>query len=185
MNDKRKIEYADDDYESIRTLIKLRAPALLLGLVLAIGISLITSSFREVLAKNVQVAFFLPFIVYIAAAIGTQTEAIYSRDLKTGKAKFINYVHKEMGLGILFGAVFGLLSGLFAHVWLADKQLSLSVTLATFLAIAAAPLVALLVTQAFQSFREDPAAGSGPIATVIQDMISILIYGIVCSMILL
>ena len=60
-----------------------------------------------------------------------------------------------------------------------------SVSIATFIAIATAPIVALLVTQAFQSIKEDPAAGSGPISTVIQDMISVLIYGIVCSIIIL
>lgn len=184
-NHKEKIQYADDDYESIGTLLKLRTPTLAIGLLLGIGISLIISRFEEVLAQNIQVAFFVPFIVYIAAAVGSQTDAIYSRDLKTGRAKFSNYLHKELILGIIFGLVFGTFSGGIVYLWLQNNLLALSVGLATFVAIATAPMVALIVTQIFQRIHEDPAAGSGPIATVIQDMISVAIYGMVCSIIIL
>jgi len=62
---------------------------------LGIIISFITSRFEEVLSSNIQVAYFMPFIVYIADAIGTQTESIYSRNLKNKKTKFITYLHKE------------------------------------------------------------------------------------------
>ena len=81
------LKYADDDNESVTTLFKLRAPSLLVGLFLGIGISFITSSFEEVLSRNIHVAFFLPFVVYMADAIGTQTEAIYPRDLKNRQSK--------------------------------------------------------------------------------------------------
>ncbi len=185
MKDTDKIQYADDDYDSIGTLLKLRMPTLMIGLFLGIIISFATSTFEEVLSRNIQIAFFMPFIVYIADAVGTQTEAIYSRDLRTGKAKFSSYIHKEFILGIIFGLIFGIFSGIISFVWLKNDLLTLSISLATFIAIATAPLVALMVTQVFQRIHEDPAAGSGPIATVIQDMISILIYGTVCSLIIL
>lgn len=185
MNNKKSTIYADDDYESISFLARLRGPSLVIGLLLGIGISFTTSRFEEVLSHNVQVAFFLPFIVYVADAIGTQTEAIYSRDLKTGKAKFSNYFRKELTLGIIFGIFFGVFSAAISFLWLHDNLLTLSVAIATFLAIAIAPVVALLITHIFQSLHEDPAAGSGPIATVIQDMTSVLIYGIVSSIIIL
>ncbi|MFH0819101.1 MAG: magnesium transporter [Patescibacteria group bacterium] len=181
----KKTIYVDDDLESVGELCRLRAPALILGLLLGIGISLVTSSFEEVLAHNVRVAFFLPFIVYIADAIGSQTQAIYSRDLKTGKAKFSNYLKKEILLGLIFGTIFGFVSGVIAFLWLHDNLLAISISIASFLAISIAPFVALVVANMFQSVHKDPAAGTGPIATVIQDMLSIVIYGIVTSIIIL
>lgn len=185
MNNYQTPQYADDDYESVKTLFKLRAPALMLGLLLGVGISFVTSRFEEVLSRNVQVAFFLPFIVYVADAIGTQTEAIYSRDLKTGKAKFANYLRKELSLGVIFGLIFGILSGVVTLLWLKNNLLSLSISIASFLAIVSAPLIALFVAHSWQSVHKDPAAGTGPIATVLQDMLSVIIYGIVTSIILL
>lgn len=178
-------QYADDDYESVGVLFKLRAPSLVIGLLLGIGISFITSSFHEVLSKNLQVVFFLPFIVFIADAIGTQTEAIYSRDLKTGRAKFTNYLRKEFTLGMIFGLLFACFSGVVTLLWLRDSLLSLSVSIASFFAIATAPVVALIVAHTFQSAHKDPAAGTGPIATVLQDMLSVVIYGVVASVLIL
>ncbi|OGH90022.1 MAG: hypothetical protein A2469_00590 [Candidatus Magasanikbacteria bacterium RIFOXYC2_FULL_40_16] len=181
----KKTLYADDDYEPVSLLFRLRAPSLLAGLFLGIGISFIVSGFEEVLSSNVQIAFFLPFIVYIANAVGEQTGAIYCRDLKTGKAKFSNYFFKELALGIIFGAVFGIFSGAISLLWLKNNLISLSVTLATFFAIMIAPIVALIISHFFQSIHEDPAADSGPIATVLQDMTSVLIYGVVATIIML
>lgn len=184
MANQHNFRYADDDYESILTLFKLRAPSLALGLFLGIGVSFVVSRFEAVLAKNVQVAFFLPFVVYIADAVGTQTEAIYSRDLKDGKPRFATYLHKEMVLGIIFGLLFGGFSGAVTFLWLGDRLLSLSVSVASLLAIATAPIVALIVAHIFQSTRRDPATGTA-IATVIQDMISVVIYGVVASIFIL
>ncbi len=185
MNDKRKIQFADDEFESVITLFRLRTPSLVIGLLLGIGISFATSRFEEVLSHNVQVAFFLPFIVYMADAVGTQTEAIYSRCLKTGKAEFSKFFKKELFLGIIFGIIFGLCSGIIAFLWLHNELLAISVTTASFLAIAIAPLIALSITYFFQAIGKDPAAGSGPITTVLQDMSSVIIYGLVCTVILL
>lgn len=185
MKQKDGIEYADDNTESVAVLLKIRLPSLILGLAMGIVISFATSRFEEVLAHNVKVVFFLPFIVYMADAIGTQTQSIYSRDLKTGRAKFHSYLIKELFIGLLLGVIFGSISGLVVDWWLTDRLLSLSVGLSMFAAVTLAPLVALLITQATQSLHEDPAAGAGPITTVVQDMISVIIYGTISSIIFL
>ncbi len=181
----KNTQYVDDDYESIGTLFRLRTPMLLVGLLLGFGISIIVSNFEQVLEKNVHIALLLPFIVYIADAIGTQTSAIYARGLKCDSAKFSKYLYKESVLGVVYGVLFGLCSGAVSYLWIGNNLLSISVAVATFFVILFAPIIALLVTQAFQYLHKDPAASSGPIATVVQDMISVLIYGIVCSIIIL
>lgn len=180
-----KTIYADDDTESVSLLLRLRIPSLVLGLFLGLGISLLTSRFEEVLEANVYVAFFIPFIVYISAAVGEQTSAIYSRDLKSPHTKLRNYLLKEPLLGICLGAIFGLASLLIVNVWLNDVKLASAVGLSTFLAISIAPIIAIVVTEVIQELHEDPAVGAAPIATVIQDVTSILIYGVVTSIILL
>ncbi len=179
------IQYADDDYESIGTLIKLRTPFLIVGLLLGMGISLVTSRFEEVLSQNIEIAFFIPFIVYIADAVGTQTESIYSRALRDGRAKFFTYLKKESALGIIFGLSFGILAAGITYLWLQNEQVTLAVGIATFFAVSSAPVIALLITEGLQLLRKDPAAGSGPIGTVVQDMASVVIYGIVSTIIIL
>lgn len=181
----RHITYVDDDTESLFTLLKLRTPVLLIGLVLGIAISFFTSSFEEVIAQNVRVAFFLPFIVYIADALGTQTQAIYSRDLKSGKAAFHTYLIKESAIGVILGTAFGIISGTVIELWFRDELLALSVGISIVITVSVAPLISLLITEGMELLEIDPAAEAGPIATVFQDMLSVVIYGFVSSLIIL
>ncbi len=181
----RRIQYADDDTESVGLLMRLRMPSLAVGLVLGVLLSFMTSRFEQVLEQNIQIAFFIPFIVYMADAVGTQTQGIYSRDLRGGKASFKKYLFKETLLGIIFGLISSIASALIVLFWLGSQKVALTIALAMFGAVSVAPVVALLVTEVLQLEHRDPAVGSGPIATVIQDAISILIYGLIASAILL
>ncbi len=121
----------------------------------------------------------------MASSVGNQTGAIYARDLKTGQAKFRTYLYKEFILGIIFGIVFSLFSGGIIFFWFKDLPLTLSIIIASFLTITSAPILSLLITNIFQFFHKDPAVGSAPITTVLQDIISVIIYGIVTSIIML
>ena len=181
----KKIEYADDDTESVKLLLRLRLPPLAVGLVLGLALSFVVSRFEEVIAADVSVAFFIPVIVYLAAAVGNQTQSIYTRDLKTGKANFKSYLVKESILGIILGVVFSVVIGAVLMVWFASKELAMAVALSTLGAVASAPLVALGVTELFYKEHEDPAVAAGPIANVIQDAVSIVIYGLIASAIIL
>lgn len=185
MAKRKSIIYADDSTEPVSELLRLRLPSLFIGLGLGILISFVTSRFEQVLAHDVRVVFFLPFVTYMADAIGTQTQSIYTRDLMAGKAKFHMYLIKESALGLVLGLIFALISGFIALWWLGDDLLALSVGFSMFATAVFAPVVALGITQAFQLLREDPAAGAGPIATVVQNMISVILYGLICSVVLL
>ncbi len=180
-NHRNQITYADDDNVTILNLIKMRFPPLFLGLLLGIILSITASRFEDVLAIDVRVAFFIPFIVYMADAVGSQTQTIYSRDLRSGKASFKKYLYKESVLGLLLGLLAGGMSAIVTLLWFNSTQLTLSVSVAMFASIALAPLVALIVTEILQLEHKDPAVGAGPIATVIQDTLSVLIYGLIAS----
>lgn len=181
----KRIIYADDDTESVKKLVRLRLPSILIGLGLGIVLAVVFSRFEEVLSKDIRVAFFIPFVVYIAAAVGNQTQNIFSRDLRSRKTHLKNYIAKETGVGIILAAISGCLSAAASFIWFQDSMLTLVVGLSMFLAVVIAPYVALIVTELLQIEHLDPAVGSGPIATVIQDTLSVLIYGSIASLILL
>src|SRR3989338_2527631 len=129
----------------------------------------------SVLELHIRVAFFIPFIVYMADAVGTQTQSIYVRDLKSGKAQFHHYLIKETIIGFVLALTSSIIAAIITWVWLASQELSLAVSLGTFGAVLSAPLIALLVAEALQLEHSDPAVGAGPIATVIQDTVSVVI----------
>ncbi len=163
----------------------MRIPPLFFGLLLGFALSFMTSTFEELLVQNVKAVFFLPFIVYMADAVGTQTQTIYVRDLSVGKAKFLNYLLKESALGFILGSIFGVISFVIVSFWLGSAELALAVGIAVLAAIGTAPLVALAVTEILELEHKDPALGAGPLATVIQDTISVVVFGLVASAVLL
>jgi len=181
----REITYADDDQLPLSKLAFLRFPPLIIGLFLGLLLSFAVSRFEQVLSNNVEVAFFIPFIVYMAAAVGNQTQVIFIRDLSAGTAKFSVYLIKETSLGIILGLLFGAISWLAVILWFKASSLALTVSLSMFATVAIAPLNAILIAKAFQLDRRDPALGAGPIGTIIQDAVSIIFYGLIASAILL
>lgn len=176
---------ADDATESLSLLIRLRVPWLFAGLIGGFLASMLMGKHEAALNQDVRLAFFIPFIVYLSDAVGTQTETIYVRN--SGKKRdphFHQYLLKETLLGCSFGVLFGILTTLFTYVWLRDALLSVTVGTAMGVSIAVAPLVALLIARTFQLRHHDPAAGAGPFTTILQDVASILIYFAIASAVL-
>src|SRR3989344_6975087 len=116
----------DDTKERLSLLIKERFPWLLIGLIGGILATLLMSNFEETLSKNLSLAFFLPVIIYMSDAIGTQTENIYVRNLSKFKDNFWKYLGKEIFIGLSFGIIFGLLLGLFAKVWIGSTSVAIT-----------------------------------------------------------
>jgi magnesium transporter len=152
-----------------------RMPWLLVGLVGAVLAADVVGSFERDLEANVLIAFFLPGIVYMADAVGTQTEALIIRGLSVG-VPIHRVARRELVTGLLVGAV---LSAVLLPVVLlrwGEGDLALAVAVGLFGACSTATAVAMALPWLIHKAGRDPAFGSGPLATVIQDLLSILIY---------
>lgn len=175
----------DDTRETLTHLIRERIPWLILGLCGGILATFIVSRFESILSRSISLAFFLPVIVYMSDAIGTQTENIYVRNLAKFKDNFFKYLFKEMLVGICFGLIFGILLGLFAKIWLGSDYVALTVGAAMFINGSIAPIAALIVPEILFKEHTDPALGAGPFTTIIQNLISLSVYLIVAMIIIL
>lgn len=152
-----------------------RLPWLLIGLMGALLAAGIVDAFEGELARNVTLAFFVPGIVYLADAVGTQTEALMIRGLSVG-VSIGQVAWREALTGLLVGAALALAFFPLAALSWGEADVALAVSLALFAASSTATLVAMALPWLFHRLGTDPAFGSGPLATVIQDLLSILIY---------
>lgn len=174
----------DDAKERVSLLIKERLPWLIVGLLGGIIITILVSKFANILSKNISLAFFLPVIVYMSDAIGTQTENIYVRNLAKFRDNFLQYFIKELVMGISFGIIFGTLLGLFAQLWIGSTAVSLIVATSMFINGMIAPIVALIVPELLFKEHEDPALGAGPFTTIVQNLISLSVYLLMATLII-
>jgi magnesium transporter len=161
-----------------------RLPWLIVGAVLSAAVTGTMAWFEETLQQNVRIALFIPAIVYLADAIGTQTETIAVRGLSTRTWPLARILRLEVIAGGLIGATLGLLA--FFGIWAVFGSLEIAsgVGLSLFAAGTLASAIGLLFPWALSRFGLDPAFGSGPVATVVQDGLTILIYFQVMSIIL-
>ena len=161
-----------------------RLPWLMIGLAGSMLATLVMAFFEQELQSRVAIAFFIPGIVYLADAIGTQTEAIAVRGLSLSHVPIRRLVMGELRTGLLIGLTLGALS--FPGIWLVfgDVRLALSVALALLAAGTVATTIGLLLPWMLERMGRDPAFGSGPIATIVQDVLSLLIYFDIASLLL-
>jgi magnesium transporter len=161
-----------------------RLPWLLIGLAGSALVTIVMALFESTLQSTVAVAFFVPGIVYLADAIGTQTEAAAVRGLSLVHEPLRQLVWGELRTGVLMGLTLAAIA--LPGVWLVSGEPSLAIAVAGALltAGAVATTVGLLLPWLLARFGRDPAYGSGPLATVVQDLLSILIYLTIVSLVL-
>ena len=157
-----------------------RMPWLIIGLLGAMLATVIVSSFEAALEDNVILAFFIPAIVYMADAVGTQTETLVIRGLSVS-VPLRNVIRREAITGVLVGGAIALIFYPLALAGWGDSDVALAVALALLGACSTAAVIGMALPYVLYRFGLDPAFGSGPLATVIQDLLSILIYFAVAS----
>lgn len=173
-------EAREASLESVLRRFAHRLPWLLVGLAGALLAAGVVGAFQRQLEKDVMIAFFMPGIVYLADAVGTQTETLVIRGLSVG-VSIRRIFWREVITGILVGVALALAFipiGMFG--W-GDGELAAAVAISIFLASSIATSVAILLPWMFHRLGTDPAYGSGPLATVAQDLLSITVYLLVST----
>jgi magnesium transporter len=159
-----------------------RLPWLLVGLAGSFLATWVVSRYEETLNREVMVAFFMPAIVYLADAIGTQSEAIAVRGFSMNHVPLRRSIVGEIQTGFLIGSILGLLSLPFVLIGFGSQRLALAVAVSIFAAGGVATSIGILLPWGLERLGRDPAFGSGPVATIIQDVLSLLIYFLVVQL---
>jgi magnesium transporter len=172
---KSSAEARSASQESVGRRLWHRLPWLAVGLIGAMFSAVLLAGLEHQISANLAVAYFVPGIVYLADAVGTQTETLAIRGLSVGVG-IGGVAPREAATGFLVGLL--LAAAMFPTISLLwhDVALAGAVSLAVLAASTVATLVALTLPYLLHRLGYDPAFGSGPLATVIQDLLSILLY---------
>lgn len=171
--------------QSIWQTYLLRIPWIVIGLVGGIFAAQIIELFEATLVETLALAAFIPLIVYISAAVGNQTQTFLVRDLAfSPKLNIAAYTLKQFLATTLIGLTCGTLIWLIVSIFWTSTQLGAVVGMAAFTAITSSTILAVAVPYLLFKLKQDPASGSGPFATILQDLASIFIYLIIAQALL-
>lgn len=165
-------------------LIKSRLPWLVVGLAIGLGASVVVSTFADHISRNIALVFFMPIVAFMSGAIGTQTETVLVRSLTYLKVSIWKYLIKELILGMMIGLVIGSITGVFAYLISGSFQIASVIVLSLFASMSVATTLGVLVPLTLRYLKKDPAVGSGPFITSLQDLISLSIYFTIASVLL-
>jgi magnesium transporter len=134
--------------------------------------------FEHTLSKYIIIASFVPTIVYLSGALGVQLQTVFIRDLAVlgNNIKIVKYFIRQMGISFFLSIIIGtFIFGFISLIW-RNQLIAATIAIATILALILTGFNALLTTLILRKFKFDPTLGSGPIATVVSDLTSVVIY---------
>jgi magnesium transporter len=170
--------------KKISNKIIARAPWLFTTFIGGLVSAWILGLYQTTLLDFAAVIFFIPFVIGLAGNVGIQGATVIVRGLATGDIQKDNLalvVKSELSVGVLNGVIFGLLCG--GLVLLASESilhtnpiLGIVVGTGIILAVSVASFVGSLAPILLINLDIDPAVSTGPIITVINDILGLAIY---------
>ena len=165
--------------DSIVAAAKGRALWLAVNLLTAIMASMVIDLFSETIDQMVALAVLMPIVASMGGNAGTQTmtvtvRALATRDLTAQNA--LRVVMREVSVGIVNGALFGVLMALVAAVWFGIPMLAVVIGLAMLGTHIAAALGGIVIPMALDRMNIDPALASGPFVTTVTDVIGFFAF---------
>lgn len=176
-----------DTSDTVISNTRARLPWLIIGLFGGIASSLVIGGFEAELAKNVQLALFMPLIMAMAGNVGVQSSSIMVQGLanntitnsdvwgKLGKELLIAMINGIVCSGLLLA--YGFISG--NHI-----DIMMTVSLALLSVILMAAVIGTAVPLALDNFKIDPALATGPFITTSNDLLGLFLYFVIGNLFL-
>ena len=169
--------------------LKVRLPWLALTLGGGIVAAFLLRYFEPTLSGVTALVFFMPVMVGMAGSVGIQSSTVLVRGFATGEMEMnmaSRFLVGQLGLGLLLGLVCGLVLGGAALILAKENSLLIGLTVA-------ASMTALLIVSSAtgtilpilcEKLGIDPAVAAGPFITTMNDVVGLLIYFTVATLIL-
>jgi len=177
--------------ESVRRIVRGRAPWLLVGLVGASLSGAVVGAYEEQLAQAAILASFIPIVMSTAGNAGIQASTVAVQGLATGTLTFADLVWrlgKELLGGFANGAIAAialvLLVLLLSHLGNIEAPLRLVVTagLAEMTVVVAAVTIGATIPVLLDRLGIDPAMATGVFITTGNDILAVVIFFVMLTL---
>ncbi|MFQ6070479.1 MAG: magnesium transporter [Candidatus Aminicenantales bacterium] len=173
------LDTTDRLHDSPLKSIKKRLPFLLFSLLTASFAPVVVNFFTGTIEKYAKLAVFMPFVAAMGGIAGNQTIAIMVREIAMGEEEWISSrkaLFKELAVGIVNGAVIGIIMAGVTFGLLRNPYFGLIVGLAIIINLFIAALLGVLIPLFLKLVRLDPALGSVNLLTMCTDAVGMASY---------
>ncbi len=169
------VESSDSTWSHTRA----RLPWLLIGLFGGVLGAQVIGAYEEQIRIHAEMAMFIPLIAAMAGNVGVQSSAIVVQGLANnslGLDGLWKRLFKELMVGLINGAVLGLLIFMYNFFFSDDLTLTFIVSTSLVAVIVFAAIFGTLVPLMLDKYKIDPALATGPFITTVNDVFGLFLY---------
>jgi len=159
--------------------IQKRLPWMGFNLLTAMLAAFVVGLFERTIEEAVALAIFMPVVAGMGGNGGIQTLTVMVRGIALGELAFSTtwrVVLKEVTVGIVMGAIIGILVAFIAYLWKGNPMLGFVLAMAMVINLFVASLAGTLIPLALKQLNLDPALGSGVVVTTFTDVFGFLSF---------
>ena len=156
-----------------------RLPWLMGALLGQLGAVVVLDHFERSLEAKMALVFYVPMIMAMAGNIGIQTSSVVVRGLATGEVDYFHlgrHLGREFGTALFTGIAVALGIAVISFAVNSDLELSLVLGLTLLAVNLFAALAGTGIPLMLHRLGVDPAVATGPFITTANDIVSMLIY---------
>lgn len=162
-----------------------RFPWLLIGLVGGLLSAGVVNLYEHALLEEILLASFIPLVVYLADAAGSQTQTLYIRSVVLdAKFDMKTYLHREVKVIGMLALALAFTVGLIGLATWSSPVIGITLFISILLTMCVSATVAIFLPWFFMKHQIDPAVASGPFATLVRDISNLFIYFTVATVVL-
>ena len=167
----------DLENTSLKQLVLLRSPWLIIGLFGGMAAAKFIGVFEETISSFIVISFFIPVIVYLSGAVSTQSATIFIKGIAIdNNLPIYKYFIREIKVSAILAIILGTMISFISQIGWGDIRLSLILFLSVFWGVIFSVIIAILTPLFLWKIKKDPAIGTSPLVTIISDFLSIAIY---------
>jgi magnesium transporter len=142
--------------------------------------------FEELIESVVALVFFLPLLIDSGGNAGSQAATLVIRSMALGEVRLIDYVRvawRELRVSLLLGLSMSV-AVFFLGWWRSGLPIGIVAATSMAFIVVIGSLVGMSLPFILRKLKQDPAAASAPLVTSIADILGVLIYLGIASLLL-
>ncbi|HEY8396144.1 MAG TPA: magnesium transporter [Bacilli bacterium] len=175
-----------DERKNIFVSLKNRLPWLLGLLFLSFITSSVIGGFDDIIKQTTILVFFQSMVLDMVGNVSTQTLGVTISGIARGeldnKREIRTNISRELKISLINSVILAVIAFVVAFIFLLVKnhsmyvEIPLILSLAMFLSVNVASFIGVITPIIFQKIGFDPAVASGPLITTISDILGVLFY---------
>jgi magnesium transporter len=135
--------------------------------------------YEDELARVVALALFIPVVLALAESVSIQSVSLALQSFQGQRptwAAILIKIRRELLTGVFMGVASALIVGLVSLIWLGQIRVMVCLLGGISGGVAGAAVIGLTIPNLLRLMKLDPQVAAGPIALVLADMLTLLLY---------